>query len=356
MPWPEHLPPWLPAGVRHGMEDGDYTGHVTFSDDVLGENVKFLLMCVSTPGRTDLIQPVRRAMACLRRTQQPGPQAGWGLQHLARAARGRPAGAPAGARSYEPRALATHTTQTNIHQLFAYFRLTGDHAFLRRVPEAVAWLESCPLTGRQKAENPLLASRTHPTFVELGSNRARFVHRFGSHIRKGAYYHDYDHHDTLSHYSGGRSVDTAALRRTYDSLMAMTPAEVADLESRSPLTAKGRIPLPRYFTFRDLALDDLFRGATVPLPEVSDEQAAGLIAGLGTRDHWLSPIDAVTDPYRGPAPAAPYNGKAYMSRHVGDLYDTSPYDPRAPPEGPRTSRASGPRGSPPPRSPPTWHA
>ncbi|WP_327393515.1 pectate lyase [Streptomyces sp. NBC_01186] len=334
MPWPDHVPPWLPSDVRHGMEDGDYTRHVTFNDDVLGENIKFLLMCVSTLGRKDLVRPVRRAMACLHRMQQPGPQAGWGLQHLARAARGRPAGAPAGARSYEPRSLATHTTQTNVQQLFAYFRLTGDHTFLRRVPEAVAWLESCPLTDQQKAENPQLASRTHPTFVELGSNRARFVHRFGSNIRNGAYYHDYDHHDTLSHYSGGRAVDTAALRRTYDSLMALTPAEVADLKARSPLTAKGRIPLPRYFTFRDLTLDDLFREATVPVPEVSDEQAAELISGLGTRDHWLSPIDAVTNPYRGPAPATPNDGKAYMSRHVGDLYDTSPYDPRTPPDEP----------------------
>ncbi|AXK37240.1 pectate lyase [Streptomyces armeniacus] len=334
MPWPEHVPPWLPSDIRHGMEDGDYTRHVTFNDDVLGENIKFLLMCVNTLGRTDLVRPVRRAMACLHRMQQPGPQAGWALQHLARPARGRPAGAPAGARSYEPRALATHTTQTNVQQLFAYFRLTGDHAFLRRVPEAVAWLESCALTDRQKAENPLLASRTHPTFVELGSNRARFVHRFGSNIRNGAYYHDHDHRDTLSHYSGGRSVDTAALRRTYESLMALTPGEVADLKARSPLAAKGRTALPRWFTFRDLTLDDLFRDATVPVPEVGDEEAAGLVDGLGDRDHWLSPLETVTNPYRGPAPATPYDGRAYMSRHVGDLYDTSPYDPRTPPEEP----------------------
>lgn len=37
----------------------------------------------------------------------------------------------------------------------------------------------------------------------------------------------------------------------------------------------------------------------------------------------------------------PYDGKAYMSRNVGDVYDTSPYDPLKPPmESPCTPQAS----------------
>ncbi|MEU2259134.1 pectate lyase [Streptomyces sp. NPDC019645] len=155
-PWPDERPSRLPSDVGHGMEDGDYTRHVTFNDDGLGENIKFLLMCASALGRRNLNRPVLRAMACLHRLRQPGPQAAWGLQHLTRAANGRPAGAPAGARSYEPRALTTHTTQTNVRQLSPYFRLTGDRACLRRVPEALAWLESCRLTEEQKQENLLL--------------------------------------------------------------------------------------------------------------------------------------------------------------------------------------------------------
>ncbi|MFD9211543.1 pectate lyase [Streptomyces sp. NPDC059544] len=340
-PWPDERPSWLPSDVGHGMEDGDYTRHVTFNDDVLGENIKFLLMCASALGRRDLNRPVLRAMACLHRLQQPGPQAGWGLQHLTRAANGRPAGAPAGARSYEPRALTTHTTQTNVRQLFHYFRLTGDHAYLRRVPEALAWLESCRLTEEQKQENPLLRNSTHPTFVEPGTNRARFVHRFGSNIRNGAYYYDHDHRNTLSHYSGGRSVDVAGLGRTYDEMMSMSRAEVAELRAASPLTPGRPYPLPRYFGFRDLELTDLFRDAPLAPPEVTDAQADALVAGLGTRDHWLSPIGSTTNPYRGPAPATPYSGTAYMSKHVGDTYDTSPYNPSDPPaESPYVPRES----------------
>ncbi|QFU90410.1 pectate lyase [Amycolatopsis sp. YIM 10] len=332
-PWPEVLPSWLPTGIRHGMEDGDYTSHVTFNDDVLGENIKFLLMCMVSLGKAELATPVRRAMDCLRRLQQPGPQAGWGLQHLARAAGGRPAGAPAGARSYEPRALTTHTTQTNVQQLFHYFRLTGDHGYLAGVPAALSWLDSCLLTARQLAENPLLAGRTHPTFVDLGTNQARFVHRFGSNVRNGAYYSDNDHRATLSHYSGGRSVDTAALRKTYDELMALTPREVADLKARSPLSG-GAIPLPRYFSLRDLQLTDLFRDAPLPLPVVSDADAHALVDKLVGGEYWLSASDATTNPYQGPPPSTPYDGKAYMSKHVGDRYDTSPYDPSNPPEEP----------------------
>lgn len=333
-PWPEVLPSWLPPDVTHGMEDGEYTQMITFNDDVLGENIKFLLLCISGLGRQDLAPYVVRAMDCLRRMQQPTPQAGWGLQHLSKATQGRPAGAPAAARSYEPRGLATHTTQTNINQLFYYFQLTGDRTYLDRVPEAIAWLDSCPLTDQQIAENPLLAGRTHPTFVELDTNRARFVHRFGSNINNGAYYHDYDHKDTLSHYSAGRSIDIAGMTATYQRLSALTDAEVADLKARSPLYATKTFALPSYFSIRDLQLTDLFRDAEFVLPTVTDEQAAALVTDLGTKDHWLTSVDAVTNPYIGPGPTTPYDGKAYMSKHVGDVYDTSPYPSQDPPAEP----------------------
>ncbi len=334
MPWPEKRPPWLPKDAQHGMEDGDYTHHVTFNDDVLGENIKFLIMCVSALGRSDLLAPVRRAMECLRRMQQPAPQAGWGLQHLSRAQGGRPAGAPAAARSYEPRSLTTHTTQTNVQQLFHYFRLTGDRTFLARVPEALDWLETCRLTDDQIAQNPLLAGRTHPAFVELGTNRGKFTHRFGSNIRNGSYYFDYDSRDTLSHYSSGRAVDIDGLRATHAELAAMSDAQVAALRARSPLTPGVSVPLPAYYSVRDIQLSDLLQDAPFDLPAVTDAQAAELVDGLGTRDYWLTPIEAVTNPYSGPGSTEPYDGTAYMSTNVGDVRDISPYDPQKPPQEP----------------------
>src|SRR4029078_2826475 len=129
------------------------------------------------------------------------------------------------------------------------------------------------------------------------------------------------HHDTLSHYSAGRSIDLAGLRAGYEQLASMSPAEVAAMRARSPLSGGAPIPLPRYFSLRDIQLSDLLRDAPLPMPVVSDAEAAALVAGLGDRDHWLTPLDAVTNPYEGPGTRRPYDGKAYMSKNVGDLRD-----------------------------------
>jgi hypothetical protein len=344
--WPQRYPPYpgsvssmplpnpqqLPPGATQGMEDGDYTGHVTFNDDVAGENIKFLLMCVVGLGETRLMEPVQRAMQCLQRLQQPAPQAGWGLQHLAQDRAGRPAGAPAGARSYEPRSLATHTTQTNVLQLFNYFRLTGDRSYLARVPEAIAWLNSCKLTPEMIADNPLLVGRTHPTFIELATNQPRFVHRYGSNIWNGAYYFDHDHRATPSHYSAGRNINIGNLQTIYDQLASMSDAAIAEMTAGSPLKTTAPRSLPKYFSLREVDFPDLFAGATMTSPTVTEEQAQAVVDALGSKSYWLSPIAFVTNPHQGNGPSTPYTGDAYRSKHVGDIYDTSPYDPLDPPQ------------------------
>ncbi|MDA8445642.1 pectate lyase [Paracidovorax valerianellae] len=331
---PSPHPEQVPAGAHSGMEDGDYTLHVTFNDDVMGENIKFLTMCVMALGETRLLGPIARAMECMRLMQQTGPQAGWSLQHLSRPKDGRPAGAPAGARSYEPRSLATHTTQTNIRQLFNYFQLTGDRRYLARIPEAIAWLKTCPLPAAAIAGNALLGGgRTHPTFVELGTNAPLYVHRYGSNIHNGGYYADKDWANTVSHYSAGRAIDIAGLESTYQKLSSMTDAAVADMAARSPLKSgtAGR-SLPRYFSIREVDFPDLFTGAAMPTPNVPDAEARTLVDELGSKGYWTSPVPEIVNPYQGDGPAAAYTGTAYRSKHVGDAYDTSPYPADAPPE------------------------
>ncbi len=39
----------------------------------------------------------------------------------------------------------------------------------------------------------------------------------------------------------------------------------------------------------------------------------------------------IVNPYRGDGPSTPYTGTAYRSKHVGDIYDTSPYPADNPP-------------------------
>jgi hypothetical protein len=324
----------LPADSWAGMEDGDYTLHVTFNDDVMGENIKFLTLCVMSLGMTWLVRDIRRAMECMRRLQQPAPQAGWGLQHLSRARNGRPAGAPAGARTYEPRSLATHTTQTNINQMFNYFTLTGDRNYLARVPEAIAWLKTCTLPPNAAEINPLLGGgRTHPTFIQLGTNDAIYVHRYGSNIHNGAYFFNKNIRDTLSHYSAGRVVNIPALEARHAQLAAMTDAEVEDMVERSPLSARRPRKLPKYFAAagREVDFADLFEGAVMTTPVVPETEVNTLIGELGTKGYWTAPVPEVLNPFIGDGPTTPYLGTAYQSKHVGDIYDTSPYPADNPP-------------------------
>jgi hypothetical protein len=328
----------LPPDSWAGMEDGDYTLHVTFNDDVMGENIKFLTMCVVSLGKKHLVPRIIRAMECMRRLQQPAPQAGWSLQHLSRPTNGRPAGAPAGARTYEPRSLATHTTQTNINQLFYYFELTGDRRYLARIPEAIAWLKTCPLPADAAERNPLLRSgQTHPTFVQLGTNDGIYVHRYGSNIHNGAYYFNRDYTNTLSHYSAGRNINIPALEARYNSLVSKTDAEVAEMVARSPLYAKRRRKLPDYFTVGgEVDFPHLFEGAVKPLPTTPSEATIStLITELNTNGgRWLTPLPETVNPFIGDGPKEPYLGTAYMSKHVGDIYDTSPYPADNPPDVP----------------------
>ena len=158
MPNPQQLPPDAWAG----MEDGDYTLHVTFNDDVMGENIKFLTMCVMALGKTRLVRQHHARDGMHAPDAAAGAAGGLGpaAPVAADATAARPA-RPAGARTYEPRSLATHTTQTNIQQLFHYFTLTGDRRYLARIPEAIAWLKTCPLPPDAAARQPAARRRPH---------------------------------------------------------------------------------------------------------------------------------------------------------------------------------------------------
>ncbi|MDQ3059563.1 MAG: pectate lyase [Pseudomonadota bacterium] len=329
----------LPAGARAGMEDGDYTLHVTFNDDVMGENIKFLTMCVMTLGRKDLVPNIIRAMDCMQRmqwTSSSNPlQSGWSLQHLSRDTNGRPAGAPAGARSYEPRSLATHTTQTNIQQLLGYFTLTGDRKYLSQLQKAIDWLKSSSiqLPADVASINPLLAGRNVATFIELDTNEPLYIHRYGSNVHNGAYFFDKDITNTISHYSSGRSVNTAALQKRLDELNVMTQPQIDAMVAKSPLRATTPRALPKYFiAVREVDFPDLFEGAVMKTPVVPEAEAKTIVDALVDGKYWTAPVPEIVNPYRGNGPTLPYTGTAYRSRHVGDVYDTSPYPADVPPD------------------------
>jgi PelA/Pel-15E family pectate lyase len=290
--WPQRYP-LKSEFVHHGKPD--YTSFLTFNDDVAAENIDFLIMAYQALGDERLLDPIVRGMNVFLVTQQGPPQAGWALQYT-------PDLKPTGARTYEPDALVTHTTARNIELLIHFYRLTGETKFLARVPEALDWLKSVELPAGVAPEG-----RTHPTFIEIGTNKPLYVHREGSNVVNGRYYVDYNPKNTLGHYSAFRRVDLAALRKQYEDAKA-EPRE--SLAKKSPLSAgAGVATLARYFTVSS---------ATVP------SNAGKVIADLNARGFWSAPLEYNSYPYRGDGSPKAAPGD-FSTAHVGDTSDTSPF-------------------------------
>lgn len=314
--WPQRYP-LSEEYSHHGKPD--YTSFITLNDDVAGENIKFLIMCYQVLGAGErVLDSITRAMNSFIVLQQGQPQPGWGLQYTLDLR-------PVGARTYEPDALTTHTSANSVEQLMNFYTLTGDTKFLARVPEALDWLEAVRLPPDLVKDN-----RTHPTFVELGTNRPLFVHRRGSNVVNGEYYVDGDPRNTVVHYSSTRVVDVSKLRRRYEELRASPPAEVT---RNSPLKATGPVELPRFFTLQPIEVSDLNvsgggpRGADVP-----PEEIAAMLADLNAEGYWPTELKAASNPYRGDGPATPAPGDFSQTR-VGDETDTSPFITDKPPIG-----------------------
>jgi PelA/Pel-15E family pectate lyase len=296
--WPQRYP------LQHEFSKGgkaDYTSFPTFNDDVARENLDFLLMCYQALGDPRVLDPIVRGMNAFIVTQHGPPQAGWALQYTLDLK-------PSGARTCEPNGLVTHTTATNVELLLKFHRLTGETKFLARIPEALDWLDSVRLTPAVAA---LAGGRTHPTFVELGTNKPLYVHRTGSNVVNGRYYADYDPHKTLGHYSAFRKLDVPGLRKQYHDARAMT-AEQATKDS--PLrSGVGVMPLPRFFT---------------PAPDAGASEAARIVAALNETGYWPAPLGYNSHPYKGPGSPTVAPGD-FSTTHVGDETDTSPFpDPK----------------------------
>jgi PelA/Pel-15E family pectate lyase len=305
--WPQRWPK-APEHRNKGLPD--YTGYITFNDDVAGENIKFLTMVWQTLGDPRALPAIRRAMDCFIACQQPKPQPAWGLQHSY------PDLKPAGARTYEPKAFTTHTTAQNITSLLDFYELTGDVKYLARIPEALDWLAAVKLPDSVMPGKP-----RWPTFIEVGTNQPLYVHRRGSNVVNGEYYVDRNPEHTVVHYSSFRSVPLDALRRRYDKLRA-TPPEQAS--RNSPLKG-GRKVLPKYFTTGDISVSDLNVNVLKANPgAVSSDAAAKVIAALNREGWWPTELKAMSHPYIGDGSKTPAPGD-YSETRVGDMTDTSPY-------------------------------
>lgn len=308
--WPQRFPFVDDAPQLHGKPD--YTRYITFNDDVARENIKFLLMVWQTMGDQRAMDAITRAMGIFGATQQPAPQAGWGLQHTLEDL------APIGARSYEPDALVTNTTAANISMMLDFYEWTGDEQYIARIPEALDWMESVRLSG----DEIQMSGREFPTFIEIGTNRALINHRRGSNVVNGEYYQDYSVEKPIVHYSQWRALDLDGLRARYESLLTESPA---DLAARSPFNKRADFELPRFFSTQTIEVSDLNSNAGAQVIEAPGEaQVAELLESLNEEGYWPTPLRATSNPYIGDGSETPVEGDFSQAR-VGDASDTSPY-------------------------------
>jgi hypothetical protein len=246
-----------------------------------------------------LLDPIMRGMNFFILSQQGAPNPGWALQYTTDLK-------PAAARTYEPLALATHTTATNLEHMITFYDLTGDTRYLARVPEGIDWLE------KVKLAKPDANGRTHPTYIELQTNRPMYVHRRGSNIVNGEYYIDYNPENPIGHYGQTRKIDTARLRKHYEEALK---ADVQALAKNSPIApGAGIVELPRFFADR----------YAPPADKDLSGQVRSTLSALNKTGFWPAPLAQTSHPYKGPSTKAVAQGDFSMT-HVGDDTDTSPY-------------------------------
>jgi len=289
-----------------------YSSYLTFNDDVAAGNIDFLLAWYQAFGESRLLEPLKRAMQAFLDLQGSPPQAAWALQYTRDLK-------PAAARSYEPRALATHTTAACVEQLFRFYRLTGERRFLEAVPPALKWLDACALPTPDPVRG-----YTHPTFLELGTNAPLYLHRSGSNVANGRYYADRNPSSTVAHYGSFRRIELARLRATLAELEARSPEQVtADSALRMP---PGTNPFPR------LLVDRLPVTSSYGFEESVRDEPSRLLGSLTPEGLWLAPLRMTSHPFVRQADSAPC-AEDYSGTLAGDDTDTSPYRDPAPQEG-----------------------
>lgn len=296
--WPQRYP--LKKGFsKKGFPD--YTGFYTFNDDVIWENIHFLIQCYVVLGENRFLTPIYKGMDFYKKSQDSS--GAWGQQLNMKME-------VASARTYEPAAFLPSATCENAMLLLKFYQFTGDKQFLEGVPKAIHWLEEVALP-KDKIEG----NRTHSTFVEVKTNKPIYVHRRGSNVKYGSYYVNYDDTNLLSHYYGKAHIELQELKEEYLRVSKLGPEEAT---KESPLPTKQlnhKETLEQYY--------DLNRYAFSFKPEES--KISEILNTLDDQNRWLTNRAYISNPYIGDGKNEEQTDK-YATTRVGDETDTSPFN------------------------------
>lgn len=296
--WPQRYP------LRYDFNKAghpDYTSYYTFNDDVIWENVNFLIQCYMTLGDERLLDPINRGMNFYLLSQ--GGNGAWGQQYNMQLV-------AAGARTYEPDAYLPKYTYGNAMLLIKFYQYTGDRRYLARVPDAIAWLEK----NRLPADKTQNGRYTHPAFISVATDKPVYVHRKGSNVIYGKYYVDENDQNLLGHYGGKTNVNIQRLKDEYARVSALSPEEATKDSPIKPQKFEGNGTPQHYY--------ELNRDA-VQTP-VDDARAKTIIGALDTKGRWLVKHAMTSNQYIGDGTSQEETNQ-FAFTNVGDKTDTSPY-------------------------------
>lgn len=299
--WPQRYP------LKHDYQKAghpDYSSFYTFNDDVIWENVLFLIQCYETLGEKRFLDPIYKGMNFYLLAQNKN--GAWGQQYNMKMQ-------VSGARTYEPAAYLPRYTFNNCLLLLKFYQYTGDRKFLAHIPDAIKWLDKVKLPQRM-TEN---GRYSHPLFVNPVTDKPIFVHRKGSNVTYGFYYSDTTDSKLLSHMGAKGEINVQYLKDEYARVSALSPEEAI---KKSPLIPgqfeENGTPQSFYYLSRvDRSELDF---------SVSDSRVKAVIGALDSQNRWMVKHVMVSNPYIGDGQNKDPTD-AYASVNVGDKTDTSPY-------------------------------
>jgi PelA/Pel-15E family pectate lyase len=307
--WPQRYPV-KGEFSKNGLPD--YTPFYTFNDQVIWTNLKFLVMCYQVFEDQRYLDPIKRAMNFFVISQQKPPQAGWAMQYSLDLQ-------PAGARSYEPKALDPQFTAQHVEILIKFFEITGNRKYLETIPDALKWIESVKISSSNNDSIYVV-----PKFVELRTNKGLFIHRKGTNVNCGKYFFDYENKDVVKHYNSIRIINLKQVKNEFEKAKLMKFDSVAknsplDLNyySGDPLLTRFSKVVEYFELERDRGKDQRFNE--------NESSVEKIIASLDSEGRWLIKHAITSNPYIGEGSCNEPECNKYVSTLVGDKYDTSPF-------------------------------
>lgn len=138
---------------------GDYHDYATFNDHGINDCIKVMVDAVGYYDNPRYRESLHKVGRFLMISQLPPPQPGWAQQYNEYLQ-------PAWARDYEPPAVCPQVTVNNLNTLMDLYEFMNHSLYLKPIPDALRWLESCRLPNGRWAR-----------FVELGTGKALYYDR-----------------------------------------------------------------------------------------------------------------------------------------------------------------------------------